>query len=164
MILCIFSSSNLFFYFNFSHHRTRSKKGGVRQQTLLCHHSNACKSTLKCLVSSIKKDNKLSRNQHGIVFFSFLFRGDTSYHGTTPYKEVWPSPYTFAVVIILPTCLYYVFVWIHQDKQHYPSCRHWGSNRWPLDYKASALPLHHGGPTRFYILPCLFSLVPFDCK
>ena len=22
-----------------------------------------------------------------------------------------------------------------------------GSNHWPLDYKASALPLHHGGPT-----------------
>ena len=72
MILCIFSSSNLFFYFNFSHHRTRSKKGGVRQQTLLCHHSNACKSTLKCLVSSIKKDNKLSRKQHAIVFFFFF--------------------------------------------------------------------------------------------
>ncbi len=35
----------------------------------------------------------------------------------------------------------------HPDKQLFPSCRRRGSNRWPLDYKASALPLPHGGPT-----------------
>ena len=40
----------------------------------------------------------------------------------------------------------------HPDKQLFPSCRRRGLNRWPLDYKASALPLHHGGPTWWYNL------------
>jgi hypothetical protein len=35
----------------------------------------------------------------------------------------------------------------HPDKQLFPSCWRRGSNRWPLDYKARALPIHHGGPT-----------------
>ena len=39
----------------------------------------------------------------------------------------------------------------HPDKQLFPSCRRRGSNRWLLDYKASALPLHHGGHTIFEV-------------
>ena len=35
----------------------------------------------------------------------------------------------------------------HPNKQLFPSCRRMGSNSWPLDYKAIALPLHHWGPT-----------------
>jgi hypothetical protein len=41
--------------------------------------------------------------------FVFFNRGDTTYHGTTPDKGVWPSPYTVAGVIVSPTRLYYDF-------------------------------------------------------
>ena len=47
-------------------------------------------------------------------FFCLFNRGDTTYHGTTPDKGVWPSPYTVAGVIISPTHLYYDFVWVHE--------------------------------------------------
>ena len=81
----------------------------------------------------------------------YFNRGDTAYHGT--YTEVWPSPYTVTGIIILATCLYYVFcesMNFHPDKQLSPSCRHQGLNHWPLNYNTSALPLHHGGPTMKY--------------
>ena len=41
---------------------------------------------------------------------------------------------------------YMSFVWVHEFSSRwvtFSSCRSLGLNHWPLDYKASALPLHH---------------------
>ena len=40
----------------------------------------------------------------------------------------------------------------HLDKQLFPSCRCRGSNSWPFDYKASTLPLNHGGPNQHCLI------------
>ena len=40
------------------------------------------------------------------------------------------------------------FVWVHEFSSRlttFSSCRHRGSNHWPLDHKACALTLQHGG-------------------
>ena len=48
---------------------------------------------------------------------------------------------------INPNQVFFVFVWVHEFLSRlttFSSCRHRGSNHWPLDCKASALPLHYG--------------------
>ena len=64
---------------------------------------------IACVYYPIQLKNCYVLRTSNLTLFFFCNRGDTTYHGTTPDKGVWPSPYTVAGVIISPTRLYYDF-------------------------------------------------------
>ena len=101
----------------------------------------------------------------------FCNRGDTiQYHGGLRSRELCQAP--MLLVFLTPRqalsshprqcfcaslklLFFMIFVGVHEFSSRlttFSSCRRRGSNRWPLDHKSNAPPLHHGGlPTSILI-------------
>ena len=92
------------------------------RQTLSSH-----KSQCLCLAKVFLSHRSQAGNEHGLGALQ---------------HSLWPNIHSIHLAVGTKAFLFMIFVGVHDRLTHFSSCRHQGSNCWPLDYKSNTLILY----------------------